>query len=98
MDLSSSHPYKNFDVSQASVAPVVTKTGLCVRVTLRIAGDDGDNSGSCDSDGDDDCDDAVNDEDDGHGNDDTTVVAVRASGATKTLWRQQWGGAQTTIN
>jgi hypothetical protein len=26
------------------------------------------------------------------------VAAVRASGATKTLRRQQWGGAQTTIN
>ncbi len=29
---------QNFDVSHASVAPVVTETGLCVRVTLRIAG------------------------------------------------------------
>ncbi len=28
----------------------------------------------------------------------TTVGAVRASGATKTLRQQQWGGAQTTIN
>jgi hypothetical protein len=26
------------------------------------------------------------------------VAAVRASGATKTLRQQQWGGAQTTIN
>ncbi len=37
MDLSSSHRYDNFDVLHALVAPVVTKTGLCVRLTLRIA-------------------------------------------------------------
>ncbi len=37
MDSSSSHPYKYFDVLHASVAPVVTETGLRVRVTLRIA-------------------------------------------------------------
>jgi hypothetical protein len=37
MNLSLSHPYKNSDVSHASVAPVVTETGLWVRVTLRIA-------------------------------------------------------------
>jgi hypothetical protein len=36
MDSSLSHPYKNSDVLHASVAPVVTETGLCVRVTLRI--------------------------------------------------------------
>jgi hypothetical protein len=46
--------------------------------------DDVDNCGSCNSDGDDDGNDAVNDEDDGHDNDDMTVVAGRASGATKT--------------
>jgi hypothetical protein len=37
MDLSLSHRYKNFDVLHASVAPVVTKTGLCMRLTLWIA-------------------------------------------------------------
>ncbi len=48
-------------------------------------GDDVDNCGSCDSDGDDDGNDAINDEDNGHDNNDTTVAAVRASGATQTL-------------
>jgi hypothetical protein len=54
-------------------------------------GDDGDNinnCGSCDSDVDKDGDDAIYDEDDGHDNDDTTVAAVRALVATKTLWQQ----------
>ncbi len=44
----------------------------------------GDNGGSCDSDGDDDGNDAGNDEKNGHDKDDTTVVAVRAAGETKT--------------
>jgi hypothetical protein len=48
-------------------------------------GDDVNNCSSCDSDGDDDGNDAVNDEDHGHDDDDTTVAAVRALGATKTL-------------
>ena len=47
--------------------------------------DKGNNGGSCDSDGDNDGNDAGNDEEDGHDNDDTTVVAVRATGATKTI-------------
>ncbi len=45
---------------------------------------DSNNGGSCNRDGDDDGNDAGNDEEDGHGNDDTTVAAVRAAGATKT--------------
>ncbi len=49
------------------------------------SGDNVDNCSSCDSDGDDDSDDAVDDEDYGHDNDDMTVAAVRASGATKKL-------------
>ncbi len=46
---------------------------------------DGDNCGSCDIDGDDNGNDTGNDEEDGHDNDDTTVAAVRAAGATKTI-------------
>jgi hypothetical protein len=45
--------------------------------------DNGNNGDSCDSDGDNDGDDAGNDEEDGHDDDDTTVAAVRAAGATK---------------
>ncbi len=45
---------------------------------------DGNNGGSCDSDGDDNGNDAGNDEEDGHDDNDMTVVAVRAAGATKT--------------
>ncbi len=48
-------------------------------------GDDVDNCGSWDSDGDDDGSDAINDEDNNHDDDDTSVAAVRASGATKAL-------------
>ncbi len=44
----------------------------------------GDNGSSCDNDGDDNSDDAGNDEEDSHDDDDMTVVAVRAAGATKT--------------
>ena len=36
-DLSSSHCYKKLYVPHALVAPVVTETGLCVRLTLLIA-------------------------------------------------------------
>jgi hypothetical protein len=45
---------------------------------------DGNNDGSCDSDGDNDGNDAGNNEEDGHDDDDMTVGAVRAEGATKT--------------
>jgi hypothetical protein len=45
---------------------------------------DGNNGGSCNSNGDNDGNDAGNDEDGGHDDDDKTVVAVRAAGATKT--------------
>jgi hypothetical protein len=44
----------------------------------------GNNGGSCDSDDDDDGDDSRNDEDNGHDDNDMTVAAVRAAGATKT--------------
>ena len=59
---------------------------------------DGDNGGSCNSDGDDDGDDTGIDEEDGHDNNDMTVAAVRAAGATKTTTVTAMGGAQTTIN
>ncbi len=45
---------------------------------------DGDNSGSCNNYADDDGNDAGNDEEDSHDDNDTTVAAVRAVGATKT--------------